>query len=213
MTNGEEAWHVTQFIRRHGPGEGLRIASSVLYATIGVIETQMGRNDETTLVRAIAGEIHRIARHLLCHPEHLREDGESLNRGTKRLSAEEVVQWEQHVRKEEQEVEEAAMSMAETGGEDTHESDAHSPVSTANSHRRWRMLAMHHKEFIGEDNGGTDDEHCLMAMERYDSSSSSQDGAPPDEEPQEREEEEGNGTTGRTGGNGVGSRGRHQPGR
>ena len=49
---------------------------------------------------------------------------------------------------------------------------------------------MHHKEFIGEDDGGTDDEHCGMAMGRYASSSSSQDGAPPDEEPQEREEEE-----------------------
>ena len=199
-TGGEEAWHVTQFIRRHGPGDGLRIASSVLYATIGVIETQMGRNNETMLVRAIAGEIHRIAGHLLCHQQHLQEEGESLHRGTKRLSAEEVVQWEQQVREEEQEVEETAMTLEETGGEDMLESDAHSPTSTANSHRRRRMLAMHHKEFIGEDGGGTDDEHCLMAMGRYASSSSSQNGEPSEEAPQEREEEEEiNGTTGRTG--------------
>ena len=160
----------------------------------------MRRNDETILVRTIAGEIHRIARHLLCHQETLHEEGESLHRGTKRLCAEEVVQWEQHVREEEQEEEEeAAMSMVETGGEDAHETDVNSPASTVNSHRRRRLLAIHHKEFIGEDNGETDDEHCLMAMERYDSGSSSQDGAPPDEEPQEREEEEVNGTTGRTG--------------
>ena len=160
----------------------------------------MGRSDETILVRTIAGEIHRIARHLLCHQEHLHEEGESLHRGTKRLSAEEIVQWEQHVREEEQEEEEAAMSMVETGGEEAQETDVNSPASTVNSHRCRRLLAIHHKEFIGEDNGDTDDEHCLMAMERYDSGSSSQDGAPPDEEPQEREEEEEvKGTTGRTG--------------
>ena len=57
-------------------------------------------------------------------------------------------------------------------------------------------LAAHHKEFIGED-GGTDDENCLMAMGRYASSSSSQDGANPPEA--QEEEEETNGTTGRTG--------------
>ena len=57
LTSGEDAWHVTQFIRRHGPGDGLGIASSVLYATIGVTETQMGRNDETILVRTIAGKL------------------------------------------------------------------------------------------------------------------------------------------------------------
>ena len=198
-TGGEEAWHVTQFVRRHGPGDGLRIASSVLYATIGVIETQMGSNNETILVRAIAGEIHRIARHLLCHQQHLQEEGGSLYRGTKRLSAEEVVQWEQQVREEEQEVEDTAMTLEETGREDMPESDARSPTSTANSHRRRRMLAMHHKEFSGEDGGGTDDERCLMAMGGYASSSSSQNGEPPEEAPQEREEEEEiNGTTGRT---------------
>ena len=77
-----------------------------------------------------------------------------------------------------------------------HPNAPYSPTSTANSHRRKRKLAMHHKEFIGEDRGDTDDEH----WGRYASSSSSQDGAPPDEEPQERgEEEEINGTTGRTG--------------
>ena len=106
----------------------------------------------------------------------------------------------EQVREEEQEVEETAMSLEETGGEDAHDSVARSPTSSTNCHRRRRMLAMHHKEFIGEDDGGTDDEHCLMAMGRYASSSSSQDGAPPDEEPQEREEEEEiHGTTGRTG--------------
>ena len=40
----EDTRHVVQFMRRHGPGESLRIASSedssVLYATVGVIETQ-----------------------------------------------------------------------------------------------------------------------------------------------------------------------------
>ena len=201
---GEEAWHVTQFIRRYGLGDGLRIASSVLYATIGVIETQMGRNNETILVRAIAGEIHRIARHLLCHQQHLQEEGELLHRGTKRLSAEEVVQWEQQVREEEQEVEETAMTLEETGGEDMPESDAHSPTSTANSHRRRRMLAMHHKEFIGEDGGGTDDEHCLMAMERYASSSSSQNGEPPEETTRTGRGGGNQRHYGENGGNGVG---------
>ena len=154
-TCGEEARHVTQFIRRHGPGDGLRIASRVWCATTGVIETQLGRKNETTLVRTIAGEIHRIARQLLCHQQHLQEEGESLSRGIiiKRLSAEEVVQWEQQVRDEEDEVTETAMSLEETGGEDAQERDAHSPTSTANSHRRRRMLPMHHKEFIGEDRG------------------------------------------------------------
>ena len=40
-----EALHGAQFIRRHGPGDALRITASVLYATVGVIETQAGRNN------------------------------------------------------------------------------------------------------------------------------------------------------------------------
>ena len=58
-TNGGEgdALHVTQFIRRHDHGDALRIAASVLYATVGVIETQTGRNNKTVLIRTIAGAV------------------------------------------------------------------------------------------------------------------------------------------------------------
>ena len=86
----DDARHVVHFI--HGPGEGLRIASSVLCATIGVIETEGGRTAETFLIRTIAGEIHNIARHIL-YRSQLEEEGEQLQRGTKRLSAAEVIQW------------------------------------------------------------------------------------------------------------------------
>ena len=116
----EDARHVVQFMRRHEPGESLRIASSVLYATVGVIETQGGRTNETSLVRAIAGEIHSVARHLL-HQRQLEDEGDQLQRGTKRLSAAEVVQWKRHLADNEQEEEETAMTMMETGGEEPSE--------------------------------------------------------------------------------------------
>ena len=51
--------HVVQFIRRHRARDVLRIGSSVLFATIGVVETQTQRTHETSLIRAIAGEICR----------------------------------------------------------------------------------------------------------------------------------------------------------
>ena len=158
----EEALRVAQFIRRHGPGDALRIAASVLYATVGVIETQTGRSDETKLIRTIAAEIHTVARHLLHQPQ-LQEEGESLHRGTKRLLVGEVAQWEQQVQQEELEVEETAMSLIETGGEATLRDEGQSSTpSSASSHRRRRALAEHHKDFIGEDTEGIDDESCLM---------------------------------------------------
>ena len=156
----------------HGPGKGLRIASSVLYATIGVIETEMGRTAETSLIWTMAGEIHNIARHIL-QQSQLEEEGEQLQRGTKRLSAAEVAQWERHIADEEQEEEEATATLMETGEEPRSEDDTRS--STPNSHRRRRLLAAHHQDFIGEDGERSDDEQCLMAMGRYTSSSSSQD--------------------------------------
>ena len=163
---------MVHFIPRHGPGEGLRIASSVLYATIGVIETEMGRTAETSLIWTIAWEIHNIARHIL-HQSQLEEEGEQLQRGTKRLSAAEVAQWERHIAGEEQEEEEATATLMETGEEPRSEDDTRS--STPNSHRRRRLLAAHHQDFIGEDGERSDDEQCLMTMGRYTSSSSSQD--------------------------------------
>ena len=155
-------------MRRHGPGESLRIASSVLYATVGVIEAQGGRTNETSL--------DSVARHLL-HQRQLEDEGDQLRRGTKRLSAAEVVQWERHLADNEQEEEETAMTMMETGGEEP--SEEGSQDSTPDSHRRRRLLAAHHKDFIGEDSRKSDDENCLMAMGRYDSNSSSQEEVPP----------------------------------
>ena len=61
-TYGGDTRHVIQFIRRHDHGDALRMASSVLFATIGVVETQTGRSNETMLIRAIAGEVHAVAR-------------------------------------------------------------------------------------------------------------------------------------------------------
>ena len=52
------------------------------------------------------------------------------------------------------EVEEAAMSLRETGGEATLEDETQSPTTSSNSHRRRRALAAHHKDFIGEAEGG-----------------------------------------------------------
>ena len=88
------AMPVVQFIRRQRHGDALRIAASV-FATVGVVETQAGTSNESVLIRAIAGEVHAVARHLLNSPPHLEQEGESLLRGTKRLLAGEVVQWEQ----------------------------------------------------------------------------------------------------------------------
>ena len=146
----QEALHVAQFIRRHRPGDALRIAASVLFATVGVIETQTGRNDETQLIRTIATEIHTIARQLLHQPD-LQDEGDNLRQGTKRLLSGEIAQWEQHVQDEEQEAEEMAMSLAETGEETPQTNEGGSPASSADSHRRRRELAARHKEFVGED--------------------------------------------------------------
>ena len=101
--------HVVHFIRRHDHGDALHISSSVLYATVGLVETQSGRTDETViLIRAIAGEIYSIAREILdSPPHHLEQEGDQFFRGTKRLHAGEVVEWEQATQEENQEVEEA----------------------------------------------------------------------------------------------------------
>ena len=107
--------HVAQFIRRHGPVDALRVAASVLYATVGVIETQMGRNNETVLIRPTAAEVHTVARQLLHTLPHLEHEGESLQRGTKRLLAGEVAQWQQQVQEEEMKIEETALALRETG--------------------------------------------------------------------------------------------------
>ena len=168
----EDTRHVVQFMRRHEPGESLRIASSVLYATVGVIETQGKRTYETSLVRALAGEIHIVARYLL-HQRQLEDEGDQLQTGTKRLSAAEVVQWERHLADNEQEEEKTAMRMMETGGKEP--SEESSQDSTLDSHRRRRLLAAHDKDFIGEDGRKSDDENCLVAMGRYDSNCSTQD--------------------------------------
>ena len=69
------------------------------------------------------------------------------------------------------------MTMMETGGEEP--SEEGSQDSTPDSHRRRRLLAAHHKDFIGEDSRKSDNENCLMAMGRYDSNSSSQEEVPP----------------------------------
>ena len=151
-----------------------------------------GRNDETQLIRTIAMEIHTIARHLLHQPD-LQEEGDNLRQGTKRLLPGEIAQWEQHVQDEEQEAEEMAMSLAETGEEPPQSSERKSLASSADPHRRRRELAAHHKEFIGEDPHHTDDENCLMAMGRdFPSSPSDQDEAPRENAAPEPEE-----TTGR----------------
>ena len=65
------------------------------------------------LIRAIAGEVHTVARHLLHSPPHLEHEGESLLRGTKRLLVGEVAQWEQQVQDEEREVEETTIALHE----------------------------------------------------------------------------------------------------
>ena len=129
-----------------------------------------GGNHETVLIRTIAAEIHTVARRLLHSLPHLERDGESLRRGTKRLLAGEVAQWEQQVQEEVMEIEETALALQETGEFDTAmDEEASQGSRTDTSHRRRRALAAHHKHFIGEDPTESNDEgdgHCLMAMER-----------------------------------------------
>ena len=150
-----------------------------------MVETQAGRTNKTVLIRAIAGEVLFIARQILNPPPHLEQEGDQLLRGTKRLNAKKVAQWEQEIQEEDREVEETALSLRETGAEagfpNTRE-DTSDESGTPTSHRRRRLLAAHHKEFIGED--GDEDESCQMAMGRPNnsgtSSSSPNMGAPGD---------------------------------
>ena len=98
------------------------------------------------------GEIHSVAREILHSPPHLEQEGERLLRGTKRLYAGEVAQWQQ-VEDEGCEIEETACSLRETGEYDgfhTAPDEESDESGTETSHRRRRMLAGHHKEFIGE---------------------------------------------------------------
>ena len=73
-------------------GDAFRIASSVLFATVGVVEAQTRRTNETRLIRAIAGEVHSIARTVLLSPPHLELEGKQLQRGSKRLHGGDVAQ-------------------------------------------------------------------------------------------------------------------------
>ena len=45
--------HIRHFIRHHTPGDGLRVVASVLFATVGVIESKTGVNAETLLIKAV----------------------------------------------------------------------------------------------------------------------------------------------------------------
>ena len=101
---------------------------------------------------------------------------------------------------EEQETEEVAMSLAETGEGNLHHEEQRSSASSADSHRRRRALAAHHKEFVGEDPENTDDENCLMAMGRdFPSSSSSQEDAPANDHALEAAEGDGENESGSMG--------------
>ena len=99
LPGGEDELHIVNFMRRHGPGDALRIASSVLFATVGVIEIQHHRANETALVRTIAREIQSVARGILTQDASVEDEGEKLRRGIKRLNAGEVVRERKKSRK------------------------------------------------------------------------------------------------------------------
>ena len=67
---------------------------------VGVIQTESRRIQETTLIRAIAGEVHRVAQELLDMEEGLQGEGAQLQR-----SASEIAHWGKEVEEEEMEIE------------------------------------------------------------------------------------------------------------
>ena len=119
-------------------GQGIH-ASSVLFATVGIVESEARRNSETTLIRAVAGEIHRIARELLGKEVSLEEAEEHLRRGVKRFGGPGVAHEEEEM--------EAEMGRASRDGMVMNRRGAR---QTGDSHRRRHTLAAHHKDFVSE---------------------------------------------------------------
>ena len=115
----------------------------------------MGRNNETILVRTIASEVHTVARQILHSTPQLENEGESLERGTKRLYAGEVAQWEQHMQDEETEVEEATMALLETGEATTlMEEESKAPGQTTTCRKRKKQTQAMMREQRGEHTAG-----------------------------------------------------------
>ena len=104
----------------------------------GVIKESPQYRDESLLLGEIAAE--SLGRH---------------------LTPDEAEQWERHLRDEEEEANQAAMTLQSCTPEG--ESQRSSQWSE-DSHRRRRMLARHHKNHTGENRTGEDEDHSLMAM-------------------------------------------------
>ena len=108
----------------------------------GVSKESPEYRNESLLLGGIAGEIHNIGRRL-CGGDQREDTAE-----TRPMSADETEQWELYLQEEEQEARQAALTL-----EDRTPTIASgkSPSSSADSHRRRRMLAQHRKEHLGGD--------------------------------------------------------------
>ena len=89
--------HIVKFMRRQ-TADAVRVAAGGLFTVAGIIGEHAPLEDDSRLVRDIAGELHSMSRHL---------PGGALHQ-LRPLPPSDMVQWERHLQKEEQEAREAA---------------------------------------------------------------------------------------------------------
>ena len=112
----------------------------------------------------IAAEIHNIGRRN-GGAEQREEEGSqnAVPSPGRHLTPDEAAQWERHLRDEEEEANQAAMTLENCTPEG--EAQRSSP-SSEDSHRSRRMLAQHHKDHIGENRTGEDEDHSHLRGRR-----------------------------------------------
>ena len=150
-------------VRRQADFDALRVAAGVIFTVAGVIKESSEYRNESLLLGEIAAEIQNIGRRLGGADQREEEGTQNAIPGQVRHLTDEAAQWERHLQDEEEEANQAAMTLENC----TPEGEAQrSSSSSGDSHRRRRMLAQHHKDHIGENRTGEDEDHSLMAMSR-----------------------------------------------
>ena len=145
--------HIVKFMRRRTEADAVRVAAGVLFTVAGIIREHATSEDDSRLLRGIAGELHSIADTFSGEPY---TPGAKTSFGPSRRLTWGKRRSRRHTKRRK-------------GLVDAPEEEAGSPSqssSSAHSHRRRRLLAEHHRHFLLGDRSREPDEeddgHCLM---------------------------------------------------
>ena len=120
---------MVQFLRRQSPWQALIAAALVPYVVRYVWGSQASFQDEIRLIRDVAGEMYRLGQRPPGRDEPREGEKARLQRGTKRLSGEDPMQWEQHFHEAEAENEAAADALFYQREEQPYEEAHEAPPS------------------------------------------------------------------------------------